>query len=264
MRCHAVHHMRQSSWAVLGRHFRSVCALRHFDLYHEPNFIPLPADCPTVSTLHDLSVLLHPEWHPPDRVFWFERQFPAVMRRCVHFLTISDFGRQEVIRKLHVPPQRVTRVYMGIRPGLAPLPVDQVPGILKRLGLPPRYLLHVGTIEPRKNVHMLMQAYCTLPERIRSRWPLVLAGGWGWNMGEAAEYFHSEARHRGVLHLGYLADEYLVALYNGARATPLSVLVRGFRPAARGNDGLWWSRHCLPHGRVGRDRRDEGPPDCPR
>ncbi len=224
----AVHSLRQGSWSLLGRYFRSVCARSHFDLYHEPNFIPLPGDCPTITTLHDLSVLLYPQWHPADRVYWFEKHLPEMLSRCVHFLTISDFGRHEVIRRLSVPPNRVTRVYMGVRPGLVPLPAEQVAITLEQLGLSPGYLLYVGTIEPRKNMLMLMQAYCALPEQVRNRRPLVLAGSWGWNAAAAAEYYHAEARHRGVICLGYIPDAHLPALYNGARALVYPSWYEGF------------------------------------
>src|SRR2546421_728440 len=77
---------------------------------------------PTVATVHDLSVLLHPQWHPADRVAYFEKHFPAVVKRCVHFLTDSEFSRQEMIRTLGLDPARVTRVALGIRRGIRPLP----------------------------------------------------------------------------------------------------------------------------------------------
>ncbi len=209
-------------------HFRQYCRRRRIDLYHEPNYIPFPSDVPTVSTLHDLSVLLHPEWHPADRVAHYERHFADTLSRCVHFLTVSEFTRQEVIRYLNVPPERVTRVYNGTRPNLAPLPRPQVEEALHRLGLPPRYLLHVGTIEPRKNLLMLMRAYCALPAPVRERWPLLLVGSWGWNIGEIQAYWHGEGRHRGVLHVGYVSEDDLAAVYNGARALLCPSLYEGF------------------------------------
>jgi alpha-1,3-rhamnosyl/mannosyltransferase len=210
--------LRQAGMQLVARQFARLCARHGYDVYHEPNFIPLPCDRPTVTTLHDLSVLLHPEWHPADRVAYYEKHFPRVLNQCVHFLTVSDFVRQEVIQKLHVPPHRVTRVYNGVRPEFRPLPEEVVAQTLRRLGLPPRYLLSVSTIEPRKNVLLLLQAYCALPADVRERWPLVLVGGWGWNAAAVAEYLNDIARHRGVRHLGYLADADLPAVYNGARA----------------------------------------------
>jgi alpha-1,3-rhamnosyl/mannosyltransferase len=224
----ALEQARRLGRAVIARYFRIVCARRRYDLYHETNFIPLAGDRPTVVTLHDLSVLLHPEWHPADRVALFERHFRKGLKDCAHFLAISEHGRQEVIRTLGIAPERVTRTYMGIRPGLGPLPPEAVAPVLRRLGLPPRYLLYLGTIEPRKNVLLLLRAYCGLPQAVRERWPLLLVGGWGWNTAEVAEYLHGEARHRGVIHLGYLDEEHVPAVYNGARALLYPSLYEGF------------------------------------
>jgi alpha-1,3-rhamnosyl/mannosyltransferase len=173
-------------------------------------------------------VLLHPQWHPADRVIYFEKHFERGLRRCVHFFAISESGRQEIIRYLNIAPEKVTRTYMGIRPGLAPLETATVARALHRLGLPSRYLLCLGTIEPRKNILMLLQAYCSLPASVRSTWPLLLVGGWGWNTGDVAKFLHGEARHRGVIHIGYVADENLPAIYNGARALVYPTLYEGF------------------------------------
>ena len=213
-------------WAA--KRFRAVCLRGRYDLYHEPNFIPFPCDCPTVVTIHDLSVLLYPEWHPADRVAYFEKNFRGGLVQASHFLAISEFGRQEIIRTLNIPPERVTRTYMGIRRGLGPLRPQEVAPVLARLGLPSRYLLYLGTIEPRKNVLRLMKAYCALPQKLRSSWPLLLVGSCGWNTLDIANYFQNEARHRGVIHLGYVKDRYLPAVYNGARALVYPSLYEGF------------------------------------
>lgn len=214
------------NWAA--HRFRAACAHEQYDLYHEPNFIPFACDCPTVVTIHDLSVLLNPEWHPADRVRYFERNFRRGLAQATHLLAISEFGRQEIIRSLGVSPNRVTRTYMGIRRGLGPLPQEKIAPVLAHLGLPQKYLLCLGTIEPRKNILQLMQAYCALPEKIRAAWPLLLVGGWGWNTHDTAEYYHGHARHRGVIHLGYVKDRYLPAVYNGARALIYPSLYEGF------------------------------------
>jgi glycosyltransferase involved in cell wall biosynthesis len=220
--------MRRAGRALMAGYFRAVCWRQRYDLYHETNFIPLPANVPTVATLHDLSVILHPEWHPRDRVAHFERHFERGLRRCGHFLAISEAGRREILHTLGIPAARVTRTYMGIRPGLGPLPRAAVDRTLRELGLPPRYLLYLGTIEPRKNVLLLLRAYCALPDAVRERWPLLLVGGWGWNTADVADHFHREARHRGVLHVGYVAEEHLAAIYNGARALVYPSLYEGF------------------------------------
>jgi glycosyltransferase involved in cell wall biosynthesis len=227
-RSRAMRSLRVSGQWLLARNFHAAYQRDRYDLYHEPNFIPLPCDLPTIATLHDLSVLLHPEWHPADRVAHFERQFRRGLKQCVHFLAISEFARQEIIRTLHLRPEQVTRTYMGIRPGLTPLPEQEVQPSLRRLGLPPRYLLYVGTIEPRKNIMVLLRAYCALPERLRRDYPLVLVGGWGWNTADVATFLDSHGKQAGVIHLGYVAEEHLAALYNGARALVFPSLYEGF------------------------------------
>jgi alpha-1,3-rhamnosyl/mannosyltransferase len=185
-------------------------------------------DVPTVATLHDLSVLLHPHWHPADRVAHFERRFHEGLKRCRHFFAISEFARREIIAALGLRPDQVTRTYMGIRPGLGRLPADQVRAALARLGLPPRYLLYLGTIEPRKNVLTLLRAYCALPGAVRERYPLLLVGGWGWNAGPVADYLENKGRHCGVRQVGYVPDESVPALYNGARALAFPSFYEGF------------------------------------
>jgi alpha-1,3-rhamnosyl/mannosyltransferase len=197
-------------------------------VYHEPNFIPFPSDLLTVATIHDLSILQSPEWHPADRLAYFDKHFQRGLAQCAHFIAISEFGRRELVTKLGISPERISRTYMGIRPDLTPLPRCRVEPILRRLGLPAQYLLYVGTIEPRKNLLMLLRAYCSLPARLRTAWPLVLVGGWGWNAQDVADFYHNEAQARGVIYRGYVPDKYLGALYNGARALVFPSHYEGF------------------------------------
>ena len=228
LKTRALHSIRSLGQAFLDRRFERTADARRFDVYHEPNFIPLPCEVPTVSTVHDLSVLLHPEWHPTGRVAYYEKRVPDLLKRTARFLAVSEFSRQEMIRHLGVEPSRVRTVYNGARPGLCALPARQVAAALARHGLKEGFLLHVGTIEPRKNLLMLMRAYCDLDPGVRERCPLVLAGNWGWNSDETWEYFNREAKHRGVRHIGYLDDDSLPALYNGARALLFPSLYEGF------------------------------------
>ena len=219
--------------ALLEQEARHAFHPRKVDLYHEPNFFPLPTRLPTVVTVHDLSAVLHPEWHPADRVRDFETQFLPRIRGVAHVLTDSDHARGEIVRTLGLPPDRVTRAYPGVRAGLGPLPADAVAASLRRLGLPPAYFLHVGSLEPRKNLLMLLRAYTSLPAGLREQCPLVLAGPWGWRFEELAAFYEAEARHKNVIHIGYVPEPDLSAVYNGARALVFPTWYEGFGlPAA--------------------------------
>jgi alpha-1,3-rhamnosyl/mannosyltransferase len=216
-------------WGFLKeRNARAAVLGRPCDLYHEPNHIPLPLDCRTLVTVHDLSALLYPQWHPPGRAAFFEKHFPRALTQACHFLTDTEFIRHELIERLGVAQERVTCVYLGIRRGLGPLPADEVAATLQRLGLPPRYLLYLGTIEPRKNLGLLLRAYCDLPDGMRADCPLLLVGRYGWGAADVARQLQEAGPARGVIHLGYVAEKHLRALYCGALALVYPSLYEGF------------------------------------
>jgi alpha-1,3-rhamnosyl/mannosyltransferase len=199
-----------------------------YDLYHEPNFLPYPTDLPTVVSVHDLSVLVRPEWHPPERVAAFTAGFERGLRQACHLVAISEFGKGEIVRHLGWPADRVTVTYMGVRPGLRPVPPAGYAPVLRRLGLEPGYLLHVGTLEPRKNLGMLVAAYGALPAAVRGRHPLVLVGGRGWNSAELEALLTARGRGWNVRRPGYVPDADLPAVYSAARALVFPTFYEGF------------------------------------
>jgi glycosyltransferase involved in cell wall biosynthesis len=209
-------------------HFHSLARLGRFDLYHEPNLVPFGVSLPTVVTVHDLSVVLFPEWHPMERVKRYEKAFARGVEKAAHILVDSNAVRAEAIRHLGLDPSRVTTVYMGIGSNFRIHNENELAEMRHRLSLPDRYLLYVGTVEPRKNLATLLRAYCDLPSELRESCPLVLGGSWGWKSEEVRELFESEARQRGVRYLGYVADEDLPTLYGGAVALLYPSFYEGF------------------------------------
>lgn len=203
---------------LYAAHFHTVARLGRFDLYHEPNLVPFQVSIPTVVTVHDLSVILFPQWHPAERVKRYEQAFSQGIAAASHILVDSDAVRVEAIRVLGLAPDRVTTIYCGISPNFRPQSPSEIAAVRDRINLPQKYLLYVGTIEPRKNLTTLLRAYCDLPTSIRERCPLILGGSWGWKSEPERKLFESEARHRGVRYLGYVADEDLPGLYAGAEA----------------------------------------------
>ena len=218
------------SVAKLGyaAHFQAVARLGRFDLYHEPNFVPFRTDLPVVVTVFDLSVLLFPQWHPAERVKAHEHAYARGLARADHVIVGTEAVRAEAQRHLGLSPDRVTAMLCGVGPQFRPQPAGAVEAIRAKYGLPPRYTLYVGTIEPRKNIGMLLRAFCDLPPGMREACPLVLAGGWGWKTDAERELFHAEAKHKGALHIGYVPDEDLPALYTGADALLYPSFYEGF------------------------------------
>ena len=203
------------------------CA-RGFDLYHEPNFLAHPCDLPTVVTVHDLSVLSHPEWHPAARVEQYRREFERTLRQACHLFTVSAAMKDEIVRELGWPSERVSVTYNGRRPSLRPLPPAACAPALRKLGLSPGYVLHVGTIEPRKNLPLLVRAHDALPAAVRRRHPLVLVGGSGWNAAGLEGELRARQGEGTVRRLGYVADADLAAVYSSARVLAFPTLYEGF------------------------------------
>ena len=199
-----------------------------YDLYHEPNFLALPCDLPTVVTVHDLSVLLNPEWHPPSRIADYNRGFESALKQASHLLAVSEFTKQEVVRHLGWPAEKITVTYNGRRPFLRPLSAEECAPVLRELKLEPGYLLHVGTVEPRKNIALLLKAHAGLPQEVRRRHPLVLVGGKGWQANDLEAELAARSRDGTVRRLGYCPDESLGALYSSARALVFPTLYEGF------------------------------------
>lgn len=208
--------------------FETHGAFHGFRLYHEPNHIPGDWNGPVITTVHDLSVVRHPEWHPADRVRWYERSLLPSLPRSAHFITVSEFTRQEMIELLGVAPERITAIPLGVRTEFAPRPAKAVRARLAERGWPAEYLLFVGTMEPRKNVPGLLAAYAHLPPELRRRFPLVIAGAGGWGMHPLADEIAAAGLTGQVQILGYVADEDLGWLYAGARALVWPTFYEGF------------------------------------
>jgi glycosyltransferase involved in cell wall biosynthesis len=200
-----------------------------FDLYHEPNQVPLRSKLPTVTTVHDLSVLEHPEWHPRDRVRWYERDFTRGAERTTRFITDSRYTQSRMQALLGIAPEKIDVVYLGPGDVYHPQAPETISRVLSKLSLPERFFLFVGTLEPRKNVKGLIEAFDSLPEKTRQAVPLVLIGGAGWQFDHLGVDLDALQSRSDVRWLGYLGDDRdLAALYSAATALVWPSWYEGF------------------------------------
>lgn len=192
------------------------------DVVHGPNFVVPPAwNAAEVVTVHDLTVLRHPELCTPDTL-----EFPSLLQRAlrrgawVH--TVSRFVGDEVIDRLDVDPERVVVIPNGVT---AAPPGDAARG--RELATSERYVLAVGTIEPRKDLPRLVTAF----DRIADEYDdvkLVLAGPDGWGADDLRVAIR-DAAHRGrVVRLGFVSDTDRNALLRGATLFAYPSLYEGF------------------------------------
>lgn len=207
---------------ILARHFRE----NRFDVYHETGLFPLTTSdsVPTVFTIYDLSLITHPECHPPDRVRHFERYFYERLPVVEHIVTISEFIRGEIVAMLDVPPENVTAIPLAGSSVFYKRKAEDVRRYIDANGIPQRYVLTVGTREPRKNLIGLVHAYAEIDTDI----PLLCVGWSGW-LNETLPTEIERLRLKGkVKLLGHVDDESLALLYSGALASVYPSLYEGF------------------------------------
>lgn len=188
-------------------------------IYHEPSYVSLPYKGPTVLTVCDLSCFDHPETHPAERVSLMQRDMPTSIARADHIIVISEATGAALRRWFDVDPARITTTYLAADVRFRPHTAAELAPVLATWGLTSgQYVLSVGTLEPRKNLTALFEAYAGLSSGLRQRFPLVVAGMSGWHtqgLMKSAEGLIS----RGELRLlGYVDDALIPALYAGAAA----------------------------------------------
>jgi len=203
-------------------------ALRGYDGYHAlVNAGPLLGAPPTVVTVHDLSFI-----HTPERVPFLRRVYLRWMtaytcRRARIVLGVSQATADDVAATFGVPRARIAVTPNGVDLGrFRPLPRAEVESFRAAQSLPPRFWLFIGTLEPRKNLVTLLEAYATLP--ITERLPLVLAGGKGWDYQPIFDAVERLQLGEAVIFPGYLPQDGLPLWYNSAEAFIYPSVFEGF------------------------------------
>lgn len=165
---------------------------------------------PSVVTAHDLAIYRNPEWFPDGQWLSVQHVVPRSLRRADRVICVSRSTARDVQALLGVPRDRLCVVPLGVGPAFHPQPPEAIADIRRRLGLPERFCLFVSTIEPRKNLPVLLDAWSHLDERP----PLVVAGATGWRSQEIEAKLDQGGP--GVHRLGAIARQDLPALYSAA------------------------------------------------
>ncbi len=194
-------------------------------LLHSPDFIPpLDGRWKSVITVHDLTFLHYPQFLTAESRRYYNGQIQAAVRRADAILADSAATRHDLVALLGVPEARITVVHLAADEDYRPQPPEAVRDVLEKHRLPSEYLLFVGTLEPRKNVHGLLRALAALPDGP----PLVLAGRRGW-LFDQAQSLISDLKLEDRVHL---LEEFpagdLPALYTGASVFVLPSHYEGF------------------------------------
>jgi glycosyltransferase involved in cell wall biosynthesis len=214
---------------IQQRRFSAGARSLDLNLYHETSFLPFRFDGPKVITVHDLSTLRYPETHPAARVREVAERLPQAIREADAIVVDSAFIKSELIKEFNVDPAKVTDIHLGVAPQYRPQYANDIAATLVEYGLSYRhYILAVGTLEPRKNLLQALDAHAGLPEQVRRKFPLVVAGTKGWLARELEARIHAAEVREEVRWLGYVPPEALPAIYAGARLFVYPSLYEGF------------------------------------
>jgi glycosyltransferase involved in cell wall biosynthesis len=196
------------------------------DLLHSPAFVgPFLSACPLVVTVHDLSFLFFPQSFRTLNRSYLRLFTWLSLRRARRVLAVSESTKRDLVRYYGLSPAKVDVVYNGVDGAFRPLPADQVAAFRRRAGLPDRFMLFVGTLEPRKNVVRLIEAYARLP---KERPPLVLVGGKGWLYEQIFAQVEALNLSSQVHFAGYVLAQDLPLWYNAADLFVYPSLYEGF------------------------------------
>lgn len=180
-----------------------------------------------VVTLHDVVPLDHPEWLNPRFAAWYRWLTPRLARRCECVLTVSEFSRMRIVERCGVPAERVVVVPNGVvLPATRP-DAEAIDAARHLLRIPfERYVLVLGSIEPRKNVGRVLQAWSRIHASLDDDIGLVIAGAQGRRAVFRASAESAEVAR--THYTGYVPDEHLGALYAGATMVAYPSEYEGF------------------------------------
>lgn len=211
-------------WHFLTALWLEFC--RPVNLYFSTTSLIVPAlvrSVKTVTTIFDFTVWRFPAIHLPKAII-IERFFMGLALRCSnHLLAISEFTKQEAVSIFHIPVGKITVTPLSAGPQFQPMSLSPkaITHLQQKYNLPTRFILYLGTIEPRKNIERLAEAYQMIAPKVPDT-KLVLAGARGWHAENKTPSFSD------IVFTGYIEDSDRPLVYNLATAFVFPSLYEGF------------------------------------
>jgi glycosyltransferase involved in cell wall biosynthesis len=199
------------------------------DLFHGTNYdVPLWSKCPSVLTIHDLSLLLYGSTHEGRLARRGRYRLPIMARRAAAIITPSEAVKREVSQYLKIKPSKLFVVPEAARSFFRPVTPEESEKVRRRFKIEGDFILCVGTIEPRKNLITLLQAFEEVVRHTQLKPQLVVAGKVGWLTDKLfSRADQSDAADR-LVFTGYLGDDELRALYSAASVFVYPSIYEGF------------------------------------
>ena len=211
---------------LIGRHLQWPAMIRRLkpNAYFGPaGALPLGrVGCPSAITVHDLAIYRNPRWFPGRQPLSTRLVVPRSVLRADVVIAVSENTARDVVEFFGIDRKRIEVVPHGVSPKFRPMGGDELDEARARLGLPERFILFVGTVEPRKNLETLLDAWVLM----RDRPDLVVVGSWGWRYESIREKMDRLGPR--LHHLESVDPDELPAIYNLARVLAHPAWYEGF------------------------------------
>jgi len=218
------------SWHYLGLpSLESI--IGEIDLIHGLSYVLPPAHkAKRVLTIYDLTFITVSETHR----FSSQKLLPVFIKRSIReadaIIAISESTRQDILNVFHVPDRKITVTYLGVDHSTfnSNASLAAIEKVKKKFRITKSYIFYLGTIEPRKNVDLLLKAFERVKDRTDANLQLVLSGKIGWKVDNLMKAIRSLVNSGDVVHTGYISEEEAACLYNGAEAFVYPSQYEGF------------------------------------
>ena len=201
------------------------------------------------ATVHDMTCWLTPEFHTPANILADKRFAERILTKADGLIAVSENTRQDAIRVLGLKPEKIVAIHSGVPDAYFNVTEADALRVRTQLKLAKPFILHVGTVEPRKNLDALLDAYLLLSESVRDEVELVFAGPMGWAASTTSKRILSGLP--GVRYLGYVPEADLPGLTRAAAVFAYPSLYEGFgfpvaQAMAAGVPVLTSNNSCMP------------------
>ncbi len=201
------------------------------DVFFYPNIIfgAVSKDCPIVTTFHDLSFNLHPEFLSLKKRIWHKLVDPqAIAEISTRVIAVSGSTKQDLVEQYNLPPGKIKIVHSGIKLPCGDLD-KQISNVKKKYNLPNKLLLFFGTLEPRKNVLGVLKAFTRLKENGRIKeYKLIIAGSPGWLDRQFWREVEQSKYRKDIQHIGFVEQDEKLALLSLAEVFLFPSFYEGF------------------------------------
>lgn len=213
-------------------HFLTSAFLKreNLDVWHSPTpYLPLSYNEPSIVTVHDLTIYKFPKLFPPGQFLNVKVIIPNALKIAKKIIAVSQNIKQDLIKIFRIPAEKIEVIYNGINKELfQELPKSEIEKIKNQYNIKKNYILFLGTLEPRKNIERLIEAYELFQKNSTIRYQLIIAGKEGWNVQKIYKKALNSPYKNEIIFTGYISPENLNALFSEAKAFVFPSLHEGF------------------------------------